>query len=204
MRRLKIVLTACLALGAISCSGGGGGDSDGGVFGDGGSGRGDSEVSSEAKPYADALAENFTTPEEGEIALNTEEAGCVAPKWVDTMTPERLKEAGVQPADLAGDENEKKIVGLGLGADEAASMIDAFGDCDVDLKGLYIDGLADDGSLTDEDRACLDDAISDQLLKDVLVIGLTEGDAAFDEESGPGKEFVAALRKCPGATGDGG
>ena len=39
--------------------------------------------------------------------------------------------------------------------------------------------------------------------KEVLVTGYTKGPHALGEAGGPGKEFAAALAKCPGATDDG-
>lgn len=68
---------------------------------------------------------------------------------------------------------------------------------------MKVSFLASDSTLTDDDRACLSDAISDDLLKEVLIVGLTKGPFALNRDSAPGKDFFTAIAKCPGAA-DGG
>jgi len=182
-RTVKTCLVACVAVVTVACSTGGGGG-------------GDDAVSDEGKPYAESLSKNLTKGGEGEIELSDEQANCIAPKWVNTMKPDRLKKAGIKPADLGSDDNTDMLARLKLSKDEGVALVDAFSDCGVNLKESF---LAADSDLTDDDRNCLNDAISDDLLKEVLVIGFTKGPGALSEDSDLAKEYEKAIKKCPGA-----
>ncbi len=179
----------CLAMVAVACGAGGDGD---GVIG----GGGDDAVSAEGKPYAESLEKNLTEGDEGKLELSDEQAGCIAPKWVNTMKPDRLKKAGIKPADVAEDDNAEIFVRLKLSTDEGNALVDAFIDCGVELKETY---LASSAGLSDDDKMCLNDAISEDFLREILVLGFTEGPAALDEDSDVRKELEKVLDKCPGA-----
>jgi len=160
-------------------------------------GDGEIAVSPEAEPYVESLSENLSKGNESLLEVDDQQAACIAPKWINTMKPDRLRKAGIKPADLGTDDSDL-LVGLELTEDEGGALVDAFGDCGVDIKSSF---LASDDSLDDDDRACLSEAISDDLLREVLIVGFTKGPLAIDQQSSPGKDFFAAIATCPGATG---
>jgi len=104
-RTVKTCLVACVAVVTVACSTGGGGG-------------GDDAVSDEGKPYAESLSTNLTKGGEGEIELSDQQANCIAPKWVNTMKPDRLKKAGIKPGpcEYLGDKVGDKV-------DETATRI---------------------------------------------------------------------------------
>lgn len=190
-RTVKTCLVTRVLVRAVACS-----DDDGGGGGIGG-GIGGGEVSEEAKPYVESLSKNLNKSDEGQFDLDDEQSNCIAPRWVNTLKPDRLEKAGIKPADLGSDDNAERFVALKLSEDEGGALVDAFSDCGVNLREAFFGG---DTSLTDEDRTCLDGAINDDLLKGLLILGFTKGPSALSEDSGPGKEFNEAIAKCPGAS----
>jgi hypothetical protein len=191
MRRIAVMLTAgVLGLtGLVAC----GGDDDD----DAGGGGGD-DVSEAEQPYVDAMIENFRSGDADELTLTDEQAECVGPKWIDTIGVERLEEAGLEPSDIASD-SESDISELGLSEDEGGELYDAFGACDVDLQALFIDSLAADEDLTDEDRQCLVDNFDEDFLRRILVLTLTQGDDALEGDEELTGELFDVFSECPGA-----
>lgn len=191
MNALKICAVACLAVVAAAC----GADGGDGVIG----GGGDDPVSADAEPYVKSLSQNLSNGNESLLEVDNEQADCIAPKWVETLKPDRLKKARIKPADLGTDDSDL-LLSLKLSEAEGRDLVNAFGDCGVDVKATF---LASDSTLTDDDKACLSAALSEDVVKEVLVTGFTKGPYALGEAGGPGKDLAAALAKCPGAT-DGG
>jgi len=181
---MAISLAACLLLGATACS-----SSDGG---------GDA-----ASPYVASLKKNLETAKGNELKLTAKQADCLAPKWIDTITPERLEKAGIEPADLATSDTDASITKLKLSDATAGSLIDAYGDCGVGLKKAFIDNVGSGSTMSADDKACLDEAITDDLLRDVLVATLTKGADALTNSSPEGKALITAVSACPGALGAG-
>lgn len=151
------------------------------VAGCGGDDGGGSDVSDKAQPYVDALTTNLQSNEPDELALDSDQADCVAPQWVDIAGVERLEEADIAPADLESDA-DTELAALSLDEDEAGQMVDALGDCDIDLRQEILSTLDEDASLTEPQRDCLRDALDDQLLRDILVATLAQGDPQSDPE----------------------
>lgn len=187
MRILKITLAAVMIVMVAACS------DDGG---DGAS----TEVSDEAKPYAEALSKSLTVDDGSDLILDQSQADCIAAKWVNTITPQRLKENGFEPEKLADPDSGTELSTIGLSDDEAGTMVDGFGECDVDLRERILTGLTEDESVTDEQRACFEDAVTDDVVKQFLVTGLTateESDAADMADNG----LFQAITACSDGLG---
>jgi len=189
MRRTAVVMCMLGALVLGAC--GDDDDDDGGSAGD---------VSEEEQPYVDAMAASFQEGEEGGLVMSEEQAECIAPRWMDTIGLERLQEAGVEPADI-GDDEDDELTSLGLSEEEGGELYDAFGECDVDVQGLFIDSLAEDSDLSEEDRDCLAQNFDDDLLRRVMVASLTEGEEALQQDDELMSEVFAVFSECPGAAG---
>ena len=186
MRRIVVTLAAgALGLtGLVAC-----GDDDD---------SGGDDVSADEQPYVDAVIDNFRTADEDELRLTDEQAECVGPKWIDTIGVERMEEAGLEPSDISSD-SESDIAELGLSEEEGGELYDAFGACDVDLEALFVDSLAADQDLTDEDRECLADNFDDDFLRRIIIVSLTQGDDALEDDEELTSELFGVFAECPGA-----
>lgn len=161
---------------------------------------GPAPVSVEARPYVVALGAGLREHGAGDVALSASEAACVAPKWIDVLEPARLDQAGIEPAELtpAGGLDEK-AERVALRDAEIAELVDALGQCDLDVQTAFIGTLTEGARLSPADRACLDDAVSEDLTRKVLGVQITEGtEAAAGDEALMG-ELFEALSACPGA-----
>lgn len=192
MRTLKITLAALMIVTVAACS------SD-----DGGEGA-STEVSDEAKPYAEALATALTAEDGSDLILDQDQADCVGAKWVNVVTPERLEEHGFDPVTLADPDSASELNTVGLDEDEAGTMVDGFGECGVDLRALILDGLVEDEDLTDEREACFEDVVTEDAVKEFVVTSLSASDASDASDAGDeaGDGLLAALSGClPGLGG---
>jgi hypothetical protein len=163
------------------------------------------EVTVESKPYVDALVTDLETHGAGNIDLTGIQARCLAPRWVNVLQPERLEEANIDPEDLEEDTGfDTKAGKVPLSDAEIDKLVDAFGECDVDLQQAFIDHATSGATLSPEDRDCLDDALSDDFLHRMMGIELTKGPTAVDDDPTLSAELFEALSACPGAIDLGG
>jgi len=159
---------------------------------------GGGDVSDEEQPYVDAIAAQFTGTEEGELTLTTEQAECVAPRWVDIITVERFEEQGVTPEDIT-DESEDELTTLGLDESQGNEIYDAFGECDVDITDLLVASFAE-GAGPDADVECLTEQFDDDLTRALLVASLTKPEFSPEDDPELTGRLTEALAAC-GAVG---
>lgn len=184
VRRAVVLVLAALVAMLAACGGSDGTD----------------QVSVEGQPYVDALAGNLRDHGAGDVQLTASEAACVAPKWVNVLQPERLDQAGIEPADLEPDDGlDEKAGKVALRDAEIGELVDALGQCDLDLQTAFIATLTEGARLSLEDQDCLDDAISDDLARKVVGLQVTEGTEATDGDAALQAEVFQALSACPGA-----
>jgi hypothetical protein len=145
--------------------------------------------------YIDAMIESFDSEDPSELAFDREQAECIAPKWLDVIGVDRLKEEGISPDDLNA-ENDMELSELNVSEDDANSMYDAFGDCDVDVRGLFLEQITADGDLTSEQKECLSDAFDDDLVRRIMVISLVEGDEALQDDDSLMGEMFEVMGEC--------
>ena len=159
-------------------------------------------MSDEAQPYVDALIESMGDTETGDLEVNEDEARCVAPRWVETVGLARLEESGVTPDDLA-DGDEDVMSELGLTEAEVGELFDAMEECGVDVRDLLLAEIVADGEMSDENRVCLEEALDDDLLRRIFIIGALsqDEDAPTADEDLMG-EMSDAFSECPGAIRD--
>jgi hypothetical protein len=193
MPRTLVLLTVA----AVAVTNGGCGDDDD----DAGSGD-DVEVSEEAQPYVDAMIESFDNSDPEELQIDREQAQCLAPRWVETIGPDRLAEAGIEPEDFSSDD-DLDLSTIGLSEEDGNAMYDAFEACGIDVKNVFVQSMATDEELSAEDVECLEGAIDDDLLRRILVTTFVEGDEALDQDEELTGELFAMFAECPGAAGEG-
>lgn len=130
--------------------------------------------------YNDALATGLSAEaDDSELVVTPDQAECVAPLWVDIVTVDTLRAENVAPADL--EDPDFSYTGLGLSVDQGTEMIDGAVACDVDLYGQFRAFLAED--LDAAQAACLDDGLSDELLRSFLAESITVEELPADLEA---------------------
>src|SRR5262245_45481837 len=72
--------------------------------------------SADAQAYVDAMIESFDNADPDELQIDRDQAQCLAPKWVETIGPDRLAAAGVEPRDFA-EEGDVDLTKVGMSQD---------------------------------------------------------------------------------------
>ncbi len=126
------------------------------------------------------------------LTTTSEEAECIAPKWLDTIGIDRLKEHDIAPSQIGDDVNDdgSALSDLGLTDDEGNALFDAFGDCDVDIGAKFIDLVTEGQSA--EVTTCIADALTADLLRRLMVSSIVE--AQPDDQLSA--DFNAAVGPC--------
>lgn len=151
--------------------------------------------------YVDAMTASLMDGDSS-LPISSGQAECVSESWVDIFDPDRLAAAGITPDDIRNDNDTGvEFADMGLSESEADDLIGTFGDCGIDLTQAIVDPIVEDGNLTPEDRACLENAFNEDFLRRLMVISITEGDEALEEDPELMGEMMGALFACPGAMG---
>ena len=153
--------------------------------------------SADAQAYVDAMIESFDNADPDELQIDREQAQCLAPKWVDAIGTDRLAAAGVEPRDFAA-EGDVDLSEVGLSEDDGGAMYDAFGECDIDVKTIFVESFSAGRDVSEEDKNCLTDAMSDDLLRRIMVTTFVEGEEALNQDEELSGELFGVFADCPG------
>jgi hypothetical protein len=149
-----------------------------------------------AEEYAAALLASLTDDPDNRRLMNAEEAACIAPKWVETITPARLGAAGLAPADLEAQRSMAAIIRVGLSVEEAEGLVDEMGECGVDVRTRWVESIAPtEGTATPEARTCLETNLSADLIDRMAAVGLS-GDDDDPQAGEASAEFLRVLQQC--------
>jgi hypothetical protein len=146
--------------------------------------------------YLAAIVRSLSDGPEGEVRTTPEQAECMAPKWLATVGVERLKEHDIAPS-MIGDDNSddgSALADLGLTEAEGNALYDAFGECGVELREEFVQSMTED--LDADAAACVDDAMTDDLLRRLMVASIVQGDGALDQDEELAADFRSALAPC--------
>ena len=158
----------------------------------------DDDVSEDEQPYVDAFVASASDADEDELQLSGEQAECFGARFVDIVGVDRLEEAGVTPEDF-GDDSSLDFSEIGLSEDEGEDIYDSFEECDVDIRAEFLNSLDADGSLTEEDRECVEDAFDEDLIRRMLVTTFVQGEDALEQDEELMSDVFAVFSECPGA-----
>ncbi len=153
-------------------------------------GGGDSK-SAEAKPYVDAMSTSMTD-EEG-FPGDEKQARCFSEGFVDIVGIDKVKKMGT-PAEFADDSTGMEFDELNLTRDQGGKLYDQFGDCDMDMRELML-AEAEDEDTPAEVKACLDEELTDDIVKDFFVTMMLDGEDALEKSDG-GTKLTEALMGC--------
>jgi hypothetical protein len=151
----------------------------------------------DAQAYVDAMIESFDNSDPDELQIDREQAQCLAPQWVETIGVDRLAAAGIEPQDFAA-EGEVDLTTVGLTEDDGNAMYDAFGECDIDVKMLFVESFSADRGVSEKDQDCLADAMSDDLLRRIMVTTFVEGEEALNQDEELSGDLFGVFADCPG------
>jgi hypothetical protein len=146
--------------------------------------------------YVAAVTRTMTNNDPDELQLTTEQADCLAPKWIDTIGVDRLKEQGVAPDDIGDDPGDSDLSDLGLTDEEGGELYDAFAACDVDIREEFIATLSAESEMSEEAASCIGDAFDEGLLRRIMVASITKGDAGLEADPDLAADFQAAITQC--------
>jgi hypothetical protein len=172
VRRAVLIVLPLAAPGAVAC-----GDDDG----------------ADAQPFVDALAEEFQNPEEeGDVALEEDDARCVAENTVDIVGADTLEDAEITPEELAASDGPQDFDELEITEDEAHDLAAVFGECGLS----YAELLSGPDAPPDAVR-CIEDALDEEAVIDAVAqeyLGNEdEANEAFNAV------FTDLAEACPGA-----
>lgn len=132
---------------------------------------------------AEAVSASLQDDEDG-IGLAKKDADCVGEDMVDELGRDKLVEYKIITEDFKADDAEAGD----MSQEDAEATADIIGEC-ADVKQVVVDALSEQ-EIPEETMSCIEDKLSDDVLKDFLVAGFT-GD---DEESG--KVLEEAAGEC--------
>ncbi len=158
------VLTLAPALLAGACSG----DDEGGAA--------SRELTAQEQEYADAFARDLADEDDG-FGVSAGAGECIGAAIMDILTAEPFEAAGVEPADLGGDESPGQLLGEGTVTEEQAEQItDAWNDC-VDLARQFAIQAGDEFDLDAEGLECFEEALEDAgILDEYLQVSFRRAD----------------------------
>ena len=128
-----------------------------------------------AQEYIDALVTSF--PDDGEEPWTLESVTCLAPKWLDAVGVEAFLDAGITPADVEA--SNGSFDDLPISEPVAEQMVDAIVECGVSLRWFAIEALPSAVRDDPETIACVDETVTDEDLRTVMVAAVT-GDRDAD------------------------
>ncbi len=133
--------------------------------------------------YVAAVVSNLSTgsADDLQLVIAPDQAACIAPKWVDAITVDLLRENEVTAEELSDPGFSGSDLGMDLSQGEA--MVDAFGECDVDIVELFATAFA--GGLGEETQACVAENADPALIRALLAKTYSTGQSDA--------EFVAVL-----------
>ncbi|HYZ98391.1 MAG TPA: hypothetical protein VE575_06545 [Acidimicrobiales bacterium] len=198
MRRMWLSL-AVLAVGVLAAACGddgdsGGGTDSGGNGSNGGSAASASDASSDrGQEYVDA----FVATGEGSD-FTDDETECLAQSWVDVIGVDQLDEA-TTPEEVR-EADDFFLADLGIMVDQELSnqLWDGMSGC-VDFRELVL-GQARENVPADA-IACVDENLSDDLLQQIFMTSLVEGDEAVQADEELNDQLNDLAEACPGAFG---
>lgn len=136
----------------------------------------DSETA-EGQDYVDALV---ATAEVEPNPLTDDQLRCLSAALVDALGIEALQDAA-SPDEIREDpESGLRDFGISIDEEQANQIIDQSTDCGVDFREVVLASLAESG-LSDEDIACVEEAISEEAVRRLIVAGFTEDEDALSE-----------------------
>jgi hypothetical protein len=177
---VRPVVAGALALGLTILAACGGDDDDSGNGGD-------------RQEYVDALI--AAANQEDDAALSAEEDACFAEAIVDAVGVDNLA-AAVTPDEIR-DRATTAVGDLGVEIDQAAGEAFYAGvSACVDLRALVIQAVVGTDEISDAATQCFDERLTDDLVREFMVSGFSQGDEALQENGDLVSRLQAVFTEC--------
>ena len=152
----------------------------------------ESDLSDEEQAYVDEAVNGFDA--ERDAPMTEDDARCIATSMVQTIGVDRLEEMGFTPESFSEDGDLPEGA---VSEADAEVIVSGMADC-IDMRELFLAGFTEDESLSPETIECLTERFDEDLVTDLMVVLLSEGEAGLSETSGPGAALMEAYTACPG------
>jgi hypothetical protein len=129
---------------------------------------------------AEAVAETFADGSDETFQVSQEQADCVGEGFVDEIGVDKLQEYGVITDDL----ETTRTVSVKMSKQDAEAAAKVLVDC-TDANQLFRDVMLSGEELPEATQKCLDDALSEELIKDFFAATFTQDQAAASEAMTP-------------------
>jgi hypothetical protein len=149
--------------------------------------------SKEAKPYVDAMVASMT--EDEDAPFNEEEARCFSEKMIDVVGLKKFEDAGT-PEEFKSGDDSLDFESLKLDRKQGEEIYDNFDKCGVDMRDELLKEMSADEEYDAETKKCLEEGLTDDVVKDFFVSTMVEGEDSLDSEDGPGAELMSTMMEC--------
>lgn len=148
----------------------------------------DSETA-EGEDYVDAIVEGAEVEDN---PFTRDELRCLSAALVDAVGIEALQDA-VSPDEIRQNPDRSMTEhGISLDEEQANQIIDQSTECGLDFRELMRAFMSESG-LSDADIACVDEAISDEAVRQLMVGAFTEDEDTLSEAE---RQFEEAGESC--------
>lgn len=120
---------------------------------------------------ASAISASIVKSQEGGgagdmFAMEKPEADCIGTGFVDGIGVEQLQEYGVLTEDL---ESADSMTSVEMSTEDAESAADTLFEC-TDVSEMMSQAFAQAGNIDDKTRTCLEEALSDEVLREMFTL----------------------------------
>lgn len=155
------------------------------------SGSGTSTANS---PYGDAIAE--TLQADPEVPFTTAQTDCLGQQFAQIIGDDRFQAAGIEPEDISTS-NGPSDLGIEFNEADSEALAATFGECDIDVRALFLEGLTQGEEIPQEVVDCIEREVDAEAIESLLastIVGNQEpNEDAIFEILGPCMEEIMAL-----------
>ena len=155
-----------------------------------------SSIKGGKKAYVEAMTPMITASSGLPASDAKAAADCLAPRWVDIIGVEAFAKKGIEPEDVP--KMQGGLEQLDITTAQAKEMAKAFAACKIDLRSAAVAQYTADPSMPKEVKACIDGAMTEQMVLDGLVASLSGKPAPAETFAAPQKcvdDYAKELQK---------
>jgi hypothetical protein len=135
-----------------------------------------------------AISDSIMESSDQTFKVTRQEADCVGEGMVDRIGVDKLTDYGLLTEDLEANDGIDEVE---MSEGDAGSAADVMGKC-ADIKELFTSAV---GELPEEARTCVDENLTDEVLRDFLT------SIFMNDQAGGQQELMGALQECLSAGG---
>ena len=151
------------------------------------------EITGDGRDYVEALAAEMKG--DPEFPMTDQQADCFANRAVGTIGVDRIRAAGVSPADFAdpGSDTALDFSTMGMSEADANRLYEDFGACDINIREVLLDAMAETSSPAA--AACFEGALTEDLVRTLLISSFLHGGEMDPDDPAMGA-VMGALMGC--------